>query len=649
MTDPAPGGQRVRLHVLPMDVEIEADRGALLLEAIEGAGLHVETLCGGRGICRRCAVVAPGLTDPPKRLEREAFSAEEIAAGHRLACLWHVEDDLEVEIAPLEDFAHKAFAGLDRWPPIEAASTVRRTTVRLAPPSLDDQRSDSRRLREALGGELRLEHEVARDLSRVLRTQSWRVSATMDRDRLLSIERAHLRPPLGVAVDLGTTSVAALVVNLRTGTAATVGAHSNSQARYGGEVMSRIEHAATPGGLEALQSAVVGDVNRIVAEACASTAVHPEDLVAVTVVGNTTMCHLFLGLDPAGLGAAPFVGVVDEGFAVEAGRLGLDVHPRAEVYVLPSVAGYVGADTVGAMLATRVDRSHETALLMDIGTNGELALAHQGALVTASAPAGPAFEGGQIHQGMRAATGAIDHVAIDPAGELTFTTIGDAPARGLCGSGLVDLCAELVRIGLVDPGGRFRREDELTGLDQAAARSVARRVRAGRAGRELVVAEAGATASGEAVVLTQVDVRQYQLVKAAIGAGAATLLDDAGLTPDDLEAVYLAGSFGSHIGLEAARRTGLVPEVPLDRIHDVGNAALEGARMVLLDPLHRADAQALALRTRHIELSGRPDFNERFLAALSLAPAATATADGLGSDRSGRSGPSSRQLDPAGA
>ena len=616
--------EHARLHLLPADTWVEARAGETVLRAVEDAGFEIETLCGGREICHRCQVVAPAIEGPPKHQEREAFSQEQLAAGYRLPCLWRIHHDLEVEIVVLEDFSHKAFSAMADWPAIELAPSVRRLGVRLGPPSLEDQRSDSRRPREALpGGEgLRLAYEVALRLPGTLRASSWHVSVTVADDTIVEIERHHLRPPIGVAIDIGTTSVAALLVNLRTGTAVDIGARSSPQGRYGAEVMSRIEHAATPGGLQDLQAAVVGDLNRILDESCARTGVNSEDIAALTVVGSTTMLHLFLGLSPEHIGVTPFVGVTNENLTLEAGRLGLHAHPRAELYVLPSVAGFVGTHTVGGMPATRMDQADGTRLLMDIGTNGEIALARDGEPCTASAPAGPAFEGGEIRHGMRAATGAIDEVAVGDDGALVFSTIGGERPRGLCASALVDLCAELFRVGLVDGSGRLLGEEEVRARGDARARALARRVRTVDGVRELVVGQAGESATGKPIVLTQPDVRQYRLAKGAIKAGAATLLADLGLGADALEGVFLAGSFGSHIGVASALRTGLVPDVEVERIHDVGNAALEGARMALLDDRHRAAAAALALRAHHVEPSGRPDFNERFIASLAFGPPA---------------------------
>ena len=610
----------VRLHVLPAGEWVGARKGESLLQAVLDAGFKIETVCGGRGTCHRCQVIAPGLEGVPKRQERETFSEEQLAAGYHLACLQKVEHDLEVQVVELEDYAEKAFSPMVDWPGIRLAPSARRDIVRLDPPDLEDQRSDSRRLREALpdGTRARIAYEVLQALPATVRESGWHVSVTAVGDTVVEVERHHLRPPIGVAVDIGTTSVAAMLVNLRTGTAVDVGAHSNSQERYGAEVMSRIDHARTPGGLAALQAAVVGDVNRILGESCARTAVAPRDIVSMTVVGNTTMLHLFLGLSPEHIGEAPFVGVTNDGVSIEASHLGLDIHPRAEVHVLPSVAGFVGADTVGGMLATRLGDTDGTRLLMDIGTNSELALAHHGVVYTASAPAGPAFEGGQIRDGMRAATGAIDKVAID-RGSLSFSTIGDAAPRGLCGSALVDCCAELFRVGLVDGSGRLLDATALRARGSADIPALTQRIRTVDGQRELVIAEASESATGRPIVLTQRDVRQYQLVKAAIRAGAGILLADVGLAPDALDEIFLAGSFGSHIDLGSALRTGLVPDVGTDRIHDVGNAALEGARMALLDTDFRDAAASLARRAHHIELSGRKDFNSHLLASLPFA------------------------------
>jgi len=609
----------VRLRILPADRWVEAPRTATILQAAEDAGYHLETLCGGRGICKKCAVKVPGLRGLPKRAEREAFTDAQLANGYRLACLWHLQPGLEVEVVPAEDFAAKAFSGLDRWPAIELAPPVRRWNVRLPPPTLSDQRSDERRLREALeGGEhLRLAFELMRQLPSVLREARWRVSVTAVDDVIVEVEPQHLRPPVGVAIDVGTTSVVAMLVNLVTGTAADIGAHSNSQALHGAEVMSRIELASSPGGVEQLQREVVGDINRILEECCQRTAIEPADIYALTVVGNTTMIHLLLGLPAEHLGASPFVGVVNRPVTVPAAQLGLRVHPRAEVYVLPSVAGFVGADTVGALLATRLDETDRTLAMIDIGTNGEIALAHAGELYTASAPAGPAFEGGQIRDGMRATTGAIDTVHVSDDGELQYTTIGGAPPRGICGSALVDLCAELWRVGVVDGTGRLL---DAAGVRSrgggAAASALAARVLVLGGRRALVVVAEEHTATGAPLLLTQQDIRQYQLVKSAISSGTQILLAGCGIDGAALEDVFLAGSFGSRIDLDSARRTGLVPDLPTERLHYVGNAALEGARMALLNPRYRRAATAVAERAHHIELSASAEFSAEFMTSL---------------------------------
>jgi uncharacterized 2Fe-2S/4Fe-4S cluster protein (DUF4445 family) len=615
--------ETVRIHFVPVDRVAEVPKGTTILDAAYTVGINTESLCGGRGICKKCRVRIPGFTGKPKPTELVAFTPEELAAGYRLACLWKVREALEVEVVPADDFATKAFVALHDWPEVTVAPGVHRFELTLPEPSLEDQRADARRLLDALPPGLTLHYDVIQKLSGVLRAARWRVTATVVGDTVVEVEKSHRRPPMGLAVDIGTTSVVGLLVNLITGTAVDVAAHSNSQGRHGAEVMSRMDFSVTPGGTETLQREVVEDINQIVAECCERSGVEAEDIYALTVVGNTTMMHLFLGLGPEQIGVAPFVGVVNEAVRVPAARLGLKVHPRAEVYVLPSIAGFVGADTVGAILATRLYATERTEMVLDIGTNGEIAVAHRGELWSASAPAGPAFEGGQIRHGMRATNGAIDSVRISEAGEVTYTVIGGGPPRGICGTALIDLCAELYRVGVLDEGGRLHTAEELAEEGaSSAAQKVAAAVRDEAEERIFVFVPGADTATGEAIVVTQNDIRQYQLAKASIYAGAEILLKDIGITAEDLDAVYLAGTFGSHIDLHGALITALVPSVPLERLHYVGNAALEGARMALLNLDFRKEAEAFSRKVHHAELSARADFTDTFISSLSFAPEA---------------------------
>lgn len=600
----------------PGNQAVSVPGGTTMLEAALQAGVTVDALCGGKGICKKCQVKAPGYPGPPKKAEQEAFGPDQIAEGWRLACLCKVYQDLEIEVVPVPDYAAKSFKSLDR-PPIPLAPNVRRWNLHLPEPSLEDQRSDWARLRAAIPGgeELQLHPEVLLKLSDTLRRAHWQVSVTAIGNVIVEVERAHLRPPMGLAVDIGTTSVVAMLVNLSTGTAVEIGAHSNSQGAHGAEVMARMDFAITPNGTRTMQQEVVGDINRILRECCERSGVDPRDIYEMTVVANTTMVHLFLGLCPHQIGVSPFVGVINDAYTVEAARLGLEMHPRSQVYVLPSIAGFVGADTVGVILATGMHKTDRCQLAIDIGTNGEIVVVHQGRLFSCSAPAGPAFEGGQIKHGMRATPGAIDTFRATPAG-VEYTTIAGAPARGICGSALIDICAQLYKVGVINQGGRILTAEEMEEAGETAALALGGRVIDSEEVREFLLVPAAESATGRPITLTQQDVRQFQLAKGSILSGAQILMQDMGITAADLDEVLLAGTFGSHIHIESARLTALIPDVPPEKVRYVGNAAHEGARMALLNTACRREAEEFAHRVHHAELSARQDFADAFVAAL---------------------------------
>jgi uncharacterized 2Fe-2S/4Fe-4S cluster protein (DUF4445 family) len=604
----------IRVHFLPMDVTVDVPAGTVLLDAALDHGINVETLCGGKGICGKCRVRILGEPEKAFSTEEELFSAEELAQGYRLACLHKVRRPLEVEVVPAEDFAAKAFSGLGTWPQVDLEPTVWRQRVQLSPPTLEDNVGDAERIAAALSLPVSFTHRTLRALPAVARRSRWSLAVSTVAGRVVDVERAHLRPPVGLAVDIGTTSIVGMLVNLHTGVAANIRAHSNSQGRYGADVMSRIEFAGQDQGLATLQELVVRDLNGIIEECVAGTGIETRDILALTVVGNTTMMHLFLGLPPQDMGVAPFASVTNRPVVVRAEELGLNAHPDAEVYVLPTVAAFVGADTVGGMLATRMYDTDRTQILIDIGTNTEIVLAHRGELWSASAPAGPAFEGAAIRHGMRATRGAISAVTVDQTGSLGYETIGDVPPLGICGSALIDLAAELYRVGLVDEGGRLhtRAELERVGASQAAL-ALAEHVGNGEGGRELTLVSAEASGTGQPIVFTQADIRQYQLVKAAVATGIEVLLHEAGASVADIDDIFLAGTFGGHVNLASALTTGLVPPVPVERLHYVGNSALEGARMALLNVRYRRLAEEVAGRCRHVELSARRDFTDRFV------------------------------------
>jgi uncharacterized 2Fe-2S/4Fe-4S cluster protein (DUF4445 family) len=419
----------------------------------------------------------------------------------------------------------------------------------------------------------------------------------------------------GLAVDVGTTTVVAYLCHLPSGKCVTIASDLNSQAQYGDDVISRIQVANSAGdGLAALSRAVVTVINGLVERTCREAGISEDAIYELTVVGNTCMGHLFLGVPPDGLGSLPFVQAFRSGRAVRAADLDIRVHPEALVYLVPNIGGFVGADAVGVILAGELDRSDRLRVAVDIGTNGEIVVARNGELHAASTAAGPAFEGARISQGTRAALGAIDRVQIND--DVICHVIGEVAPRGLCGSGLVDAVAEVVRLGIVTETGRMLSRQEVSGLPE----KVARRLVGNGSDVRFVLARPDEASGGEGIALTGRDVRETQLAKAALYGGMELLLEELDARPDDIEELLLAGAFGNYIGRESAVGIGLIPALPADRIRSIGNAAGVGARLVLCSTEERRRAEEIARRVQHVDLSERKGFYDRFADAMMLRP-----------------------------
>ncbi|HHX43075.1 MAG TPA: ATP-binding protein, partial [Chloroflexi bacterium] len=417
---------------------------------------------------------------------------------------------------------------------------------------------------------------------------------------------------LGIAFDIGTTTVVGYLADLDTGEQLAVASLLNPQTRYGADVVSRIDYAGRDAeALATLQREIAGALSAIMATTTAQVGAATDDIVAVTVVGNTTMQHLFLGVSPTALAQSPYIPAVTGAVCLSAEALGLAAYPDAPVWALPSIAGWVGADTVAVLLASGAHRQDELALVIDIGTNGEMAMGSRGRMVSCSTAAGPAFEGAHLSCGMRAADGAIDSVRID--GAVEWHTIGESAPRGVCGSGLVDLVAAMLRSGLIDATGMMQPREALVAMGQAA---LAERITQSGRQRAFTLATVEEGAGGRPVVVSQRDVRELQLAKGAIRAGIEILMQELGITADDVRVIYLAGAFGNYIRPESALAIGLMPRCPQARIVPVGNAAGSGARMALLSREALAEAARLAEQVEYLELSGRPDFQDRFAEAM---------------------------------
>ncbi|MFP4057733.1 MAG: ASKHA domain-containing protein [Candidatus Brocadiia bacterium] len=587
--------------------------GSLVLEAAARAGIIVQTPCGGRGTCGKCRVVVRDGCSEPNETERRLLAPEELAKGLRLACQTKVLTDTAVTVPESSRFFEQRIltAGVEGEARLSPA--VRKRLVEAPPPTLEDQRADADRVRAALGDEgLHLDLGAARQLAGALRADECRLTAVVHGDDVIAFEPGDTTGQcLGAAFDVGTTTIVGSLLDLGTGRQLAVASETNPQVSYGDDVVSRIAHAGEGDGLAELQTSVVGCVNALIEELAGAAGVPAQAIYELTVVGNTTMNHLLLGLDPRNVAQIPFPAVLRHGAVVPAAELGIAIHPRGRIYTMPNIAGFVGGDTVGLILATELLEREDVALAVDIGTNGEMVLGSRRRLVSCSTAAGPAFEGARIHMGMRAAQGAIEQVRFGDDVELSV--IGAVPPRGVCGSALIDALAELLRAGLVEPTGRLLAPNDLPGSVPQPLRS---RVGNDDRGTYFVLAREDETGIDGPVVLTQRDIREVQLAKGAVRAGVETLKAELGAADEELQAVLLAGGFGNFIRRRNAIRIGLLPPIEHERIHFVGNAALVGAKMVLACTGYRDQGEAISRTTEYLELGALPEFQSRFADAM---------------------------------
>jgi uncharacterized 2Fe-2S/4Fe-4S cluster protein (DUF4445 family) len=618
-------------------------RGQTVLAAAQELGVAIESICGGRLTCNKCRVLVEegrfdkhGIASRAEHLSPAA--ADEIALldalgspEMRLSCVARVEGDLLLFV-PEESRGQKQVirkaAGQQE---IELDPAVRQVTVVVDEAQLGEHRGDWGRLQQALREQWqiqanRIDLPALQKLQAALREGGWKVTVTLWQDEVIAVTPGYEAASYGLAVDIGSTTVAGYLCDLRTGKLLATEAVMNPQVTYGEDLMSRISYIMTHrDGLEKMHAAIIETLNRLAAGAARAAGVQARRIHEVVFAGNTTMIHILLGISPVELGGAPFALASRDALDVKARELGLRLHPGANAHVLPAQAGHVGADNVGVLLAESPHERDEISLTVDVGTNAEIVLGNRDWLYSASSPTGPAFEGAQITHGMRAAPGAIERVRIDPETlEARFRVIGEprwsdewqlgpqAPAEaqprhlaaGICGSGIVEVVAEMFLAGIIGADGRFNLE-----------RAGPRVRRAGRSGL-YVLATAEQSATGKPVVVTQNDVRAIQLAKAALYAGARLLMNRAGI--DRVEQIALAGAFGSYIDPRYAMILGLIPDAPLEQVRAAGNAAGDGARIALLNRQRRAEASALARRVRYVETAVDPEFQEEFVAALHL-------------------------------
>jgi len=595
---------------------IPISEGGNLLQVLKENGIYLVSSCGGKGICSKCQVRV--LEGKSRIVSTGKLGPHEIKAGFVLACQTFPEEDLFIDI-PKESMLvigdkialSKSGDLLELLKSLgaEISPLVRQITLNLPPPTINDNISDLERLKRSLEEKnlmgMRFTNEVVSLLSRALRDAGWNITVgyTAGNDIVYISPTEMEKERYGLAVDIGTTTVVVYLVNLTDGRLIDVGSTYNSQMRHGDDVITRIIYATESGGLDELRNAVVTDINDLLVLLKERHHTKREEIESVVVAGNTTMTHIFWGLNPASIREEPYIPVVNFFPRWRAEIARLRVNPRAPVYTVPCVAGYMGGDIVSGVLASKMHRNSEVALFMDIGTNGEIAIGNSEWLVTASCSAGPCFEGSGIRHGMRATEGAIESLTLNPeTREPVFHVIGDGEPIGICGSGMIDAISEMFLTGIIDQKGKFAKEVK-TG-----------RVRHGLYGPEFLIY----SRDGRDIVLTEVDIENILRAKAAMYAGVSLLLKEVNLGLEAIERVYIAGGFGNYIDIDKAIILGMLPDLPRERFSFLGNASITGAYLCLLSKDLRTEAGVIASKMTYIELSVSRSFMDEYISALFL-------------------------------
>ncbi len=613
-----------RVSFRPNNVSVRVPASTTILTAANKTGIFIDSLCGGDGVCGRCRVivregaVTGGSTD--------CFTHAEIQQGYILACEARIQSDVLVEIPPEPrlttglEFAESEvpyLADLNKLIRYARLSPlVRKTYLQLSPPSLDDNISDLQRIEQALARKIpdqsfQMGLKVMRRLPHVLRQSNWKVTAITGHrgplTEIIDIEAGDTtRPNMCIAADVGTTTICCHLVDLEDGQTFGQAAKYNSQVSYGADVIRRIIYASqSEANRNSLREAMVGDLNELIGKLLSKHRMGAKDISLITVAGNTAMIHLLLGLPAENVRREPYIGATYHLPPFRAAEIGLQIHPRGLLYCLPCVAGFVGADTVAGIFATALSRSDEVRMFIDIGTNGEVVIGNNEFLVCASASAGPAFEGAECTDGMRAVPGAIDHIRLlDPDNVLTYSTIGSAPPIGMCGTGYVDIIAEMLRVGIIDKTGR---------LQPGASDS---RVRKGPNGElEYVVMLPAQSGNDKGISISQSDINNILRAKAAIFAASSVLLNALDMKFSDLGQIMVAGAVGNFLNIENAIFIGLLPDLPTEKLLFVGNTSLAGAKLAALRDSCYAEISRIASSTTYYELSTDPTFMDEFVSA----------------------------------
>jgi uncharacterized 2Fe-2S/4Fe-4S cluster protein (DUF4445 family) len=597
----------MKIILEPIGKIVDARKYEDLLKVCRKAGINILSECGGIGVCGKCRIIIKDQKFVSKHTEAEKhhFSKEEINEGYRLACQTKVlftEGILKI-IIPKESISEKRkiqSIGFERE--IQIEPLIRKIHLILDKPSLFDLRSDSQRIIDSIMKKynihnLEINFDILKDIPNLLRECDWNVTAILWNNKIIDIEKGDTsRLIYGLAIDIGTSKIVCQLIDLINGETVNIASDENPQIPYGEDIMSRITYIITKeNGLKELSSLIKKTINKLIEKICLEKNINNENIYEAVIVGNTAMHHIFLEIQPKYLALAPYVPVISESINVPAKKIGLNINKNANIHVLPVIGGFVGADAVADVLATGIYELDEMCLLIDIGTNSEVFIGNKNGILAASCASGPAFEGMQIKYGMKAISGAIEEVSIKNNGDVIYKTIDNLKPIGICGSGAIDIVAELFINGFIDNRGRFIniKNPRIVKTDKGYA---------------YVIAWKNETAINEDIIFSQEDINAIQLAKSAIHTACMLLMKKMNINEEDIDKLFIAGAFGNYLNPINSINIGLIPDIPIERISFVGNTAISGAKICLLSKKMREEASFITKKIKFIELATDPEF-----------------------------------------
>lgn len=597
---------KVVISIPQFNKTIESDPGAMVMDTLNSEGLIMYAPCGGKGTCGKCKVQIKGKANDLTEDEKRILTDEEIDKGIRLACRTSVLGDVEVYL--LEGYSiDESKKNLERVKAYSHNSSIIKKSIQLDIPNLKNNYSTADLIRRKLLAD-EIDLNIMREISHYIDCTK-EVTATLYNNEIIDIENGNSKDKIyGLAVDIGTTTVVCYLMDLNRYVQLAVSSMQNPQVGYGSDVISRIDFTIeNEDGLDILREKIISGIDRLIDEVTIKADIDKKFIYECVIAGNTAMTHIFLGLNPKSLSSIPFNSVTKETVIVDSSTIGIkNMNKRGKVVVLPGVGGFVGADTISAMIAADLINAMDNRLLVDLGTNGEIVLSTPKGRYACSTAAGPAFEGARIKYGMQAFSGAIN--AFNITDDFNYTTIDNCEPKGICGSGLIDIVSEFLRVGIVKENGRIAEPEEI------GNEKLSRRIIRNGKSKEVRITDD----DNSEVYITQRDIRELQLAKGAIRAGINILLKVAGLKIEEIDAILLAGAFGNFIDKKSALNIGLFPQIDIEKVIPLGNAAGDGARIVLCDSDMLDIAKKYSDTTKHIELTLHPDFQEEFMESMYL-------------------------------